>query len=76
MSGGRFFPETPPGTLRLFFALWPGDDVREQMAAQRDRMKQDYGGSHGVTTARFHMTLLFMADFPGRAAVAVDGLRR
>jgi len=64
MTGGRFFPETPAGTLRLFFALWPSDEVREQMAAQRDRMLQDYGGSHGVSTQRFHMTLLFLADFP------------
>lgn len=58
------FLETPPGTLRLFFALWPDDKVRQQLAAQRDLMQQEYGGSHGVSAQRFHMTLLFMAAFP------------
>jgi 2'-5' RNA ligase len=60
----RHFPETPPGTLRLFFALWPNDEVRAQLATQRDLMQQEYGGSHGVAADRFHLTLLFMPDFP------------
>ena len=61
---GRRVTEGPPGTLRLFFALWPNNEVREKLSIQRDLMQQEYGGSHAVVTQRLHMTLLFMAAFP------------
>lgn len=68
---------------RLFFALWPGGEVREQLAqaARTLRVRQQPGG-RWIGPHRYHLTLHFLGDFPAfprlvaeRAAVAAASVR-
>ncbi len=49
--------------MRLFFALWPDDEVRKQIARQRDLIVRAHGGV-ATRTDRFHMTLVFLDGVP------------
>ncbi len=49
--------------LRLFFALWPDDEVRKQIAHQRDLIVRAHGGAP-TRTDRFHLTLVFLDGVP------------
>ena len=46
---------------RLFFALWPDDRVRAELAAQRDRIAHDYAG-RATRADTLHLTILFLGD--------------
>ena len=46
---------------RLFFALWPDDRVRAELAAQRDRIAHDYAG-RATRPDTLHLTLLFLGE--------------
>lgn len=46
---------TATGTRRLFFALWPDADVRQQLASLSHHWTQ-----HPVADENLHMTLLFL----------------
>ncbi len=52
------------GTRRLFFALWPNPEVRQQLA----KVSHDWT-RHPVADANLHMTLLFLG---GRTARELD----
>ena len=45
--------------LRLFFALWPDERVREELAAVIKRLKQSTS-ARWVSTDKLHMTLAFL----------------
>lgn len=47
----------PEATQRLFFALWPDDRVRGQLAAAAHRCTQ-----HPIAGANLHMTLVFLGN--------------
>lgn len=51
--------------LRLFFALWPSDAVRAQLAPHAEAMARDYGGV-ATHPARFHLTLVFLDGLPAQ----------
>lgn len=46
---------------RLFFALWPDDRVRAELAAQRDHIARGYAG-RATRPDTLHLTLLFLGD--------------
>jgi RNA 2',3'-cyclic 3'-phosphodiesterase len=47
----------PEATQRLFFALWPDDKVRSQLAAAARRWTQ-----HPIADTRLHVTLVFLGN--------------
>lgn len=70
-------------THRLFFALWPDDDLRDAIGerAQATRASCDLGG-RPTTPGRYHLTLQFLGSFRplplaviDKAIAAADGLR-
>lgn len=53
---------------RLFFALWPAEDVRERLAAAA-RSAQALRGGRAMRAETLHLTLAFIGAFPrGRLA--------
>lgn len=46
---------------RLFFALWPNNDIRAQLTARRDPIVRDYAG-RPMRADTLHMTLLFLGE--------------
>jgi 2'-5' RNA ligase len=50
-------------SLRLFFALWPGDEVRRQLDAWAEAMHAQCGGRR-VKTENLHVTLAFLGMLP------------
>jgi 2'-5' RNA ligase len=48
--------------VRLFFALWPDDDVRFQISENLNRFKLDRGKSRPVTNSNLHLTLHFVGN--------------
>lgn len=48
---------------RLFYALWPNNEVRAQLAALREPVVSDYAG-RPTRADTLHMTMLFMGDRP------------
>ncbi|MEW5757067.1 MAG: RNA 2',3'-cyclic phosphodiesterase [Pseudomonadota bacterium] len=51
---------SPSDTQRLFFALWPHDDMRQQLAAVV-KAGERWGG-RAVATENLHMTLVFLGS--------------
>jgi RNA 2',3'-cyclic 3'-phosphodiesterase len=49
--------------MRLFFALWPDDDVRLALAAQRLEIARLTGGRPTMPVT-LHMTMVFMGNVP------------
>ncbi len=49
--------------MRLFFALWPDDDIRLQLASQRLEIARLTGGRPTLPVT-LHMTLVFMDNVP------------
>jgi 2'-5' RNA ligase len=64
-------PARAPATARVFFALWPDDAVRRELARRGERMHRLLGGKP-TRAESIHMTLLFLGDVP---AARVDSLR-
>ncbi|MGO4221925.1 RNA 2',3'-cyclic phosphodiesterase [Lysobacter sp. TAF61] len=49
---------------RLFFALWPGDDLRHAIDLTSVRLEREFTpGGRRLDAARFHLTLQFLGDF-------------
>jgi 2'-5' RNA ligase len=46
---------------RLFFALWPGPEVRARLVAQRDAVVREYRG-RPMRPDTLHMTLVFLGE--------------
>ncbi|MGH8081555.1 MAG: RNA 2',3'-cyclic phosphodiesterase [Lysobacter sp.] len=68
-------PQTPVGLHSLFFALLPGDALRERIAGVTDGISAQYNaGGQRVGTRRYHLTLRFLGEAhefqAERAAVA------
>lgn len=57
--------------VRLFFALWPGDDVRRAMWQTGGRLHEVWGGRR-MKPDTLHMSLVFLGDTP---AERLDELR-
>ena len=53
--------EAGANRLRLFFALWPDDEVRRQIAAETDELITATGGNP-VPAVNYHMTLAFLGS--------------
>lgn len=54
---------------RLFFALWPSDEFREEVAAATAEIARASGG-RAIPPRNFHVTLLFLGDVsPSRLEV-------
>jgi len=49
--------------VRLFFALWPGSNVRAQLAACARNLRPECGGRMPAAP-KLHMTLAFLGDTP------------
>jgi RNA 2',3'-cyclic 3'-phosphodiesterase len=49
--------------VRLFFALWPDEEVVRQLAAAAALLKVE-GGTRLVRTQNYHLTLAFAGDVP------------
>lgn len=64
-------------TRRLFFALWPDEAVRGQLAAACAALAEASGG-RPVAPANYHVTLAFLGSVPNEAlpaiVAAVEGL--
>ncbi len=56
-------PDARNTSPRLFFALWPDEQVRREIAALRNRMAQDYCGRQ-TRADTLHLTLLFLGNIP------------
>lgn len=52
----------PLKNVRLFFALWPDDEVRIQIAENLNHFKFDHGKSRLVTNSNLHLTLHFVGN--------------
>ena len=53
---------------RLFFALWPDDALRRQIAAQAVALNHAHeGGGRLLPQDRLHLTLRFMGEYPDEA---------
>ena len=50
---------------RLFFAVYPDDDAREQLA--RVQTGFEAGTAHAVVSDNFHLTLAFLGEVPANA---------
>jgi 2'-5' RNA ligase len=63
----------PSPPERLFFALWPTDDVRERIAARAAAVRShcDPGGRM-VGPARYHLTLRYIGQFAPVPAAVVE----
>ena len=48
---------------RLFFALWPNNEIRAEFASRRDAVTRDYEG-RPMRADTLHMTLLFLGETP------------
>jgi len=58
------FDTAPPTLHRLFFALWPGDELRRDIAEAAERLHRGHGGGgRRIGAHRYHLTLQFLGDF-------------
>lgn len=62
-------------TQRLFFALWPTDDLRAVLTHATRKAVRACGG-RPVPVASLHMTLAFLGSVPERCIPDVDALAR
>ncbi len=58
------------GSQRLFFALWPSNDVRGQLAKAVAPLT-DSGAGRAVPPMNFHITLAFLDQVPDSAYAAI-----
>jgi RNA 2',3'-cyclic 3'-phosphodiesterase len=61
-------PEAGPRKLRLFFALWPDDAMRQTLAAAAAPTVAEVDGE-SVPAANFHVTLAFLGAVQGQTFV-------
>jgi len=63
----------PSQSERLFFALWPDDDLRQQLARHSKPLTQ---ATHGraVPMENFHITLAFLGNVDARQRECIEGM--
>lgn len=62
----------PGGAHRLFFALWPGQDVRDAVASRTERLAVSYTfDGRRLRPDRYHLTMQFLGDIPAEERDAV-----
>jgi 2'-5' RNA ligase len=66
-------PPRAPATARVFFALWPDDKVRRELARRGERMHRLLGGKP-TRAESIHMTLLFLGDVPAARVELLRGV--
>lgn len=64
-------PVARPTQQRLFFALWPTDEFRDQIQAATQSIAQASGGRL-IPTRNFHVTLLFLGEITAESFGAVQ----
>ena len=62
-----------PATARVFFALWPDDAVRRELARRGERMHRLLSGKP-TRAESIHMTLLFLGDVPAARVELLRGI--
>jgi 2'-5' RNA ligase len=71
-------PETPEAAARLFFALWPDEEVRAELGALARQLRGLCGG-RAVPAQNIHLTLAFLGNVPVRRIAELralgDGIR-
>lgn len=60
--------DTTKTTVRLFFALWPDDNVRAALASLTARLHGDCGG-RAMVASNLHATLAFLGNVPQERVV-------
>jgi len=65
----------PSQSERLFFALWPDDDLRQQLARHSKPLTQAVHGRL-VPTENFHITLAFLGNVDARQRECIEGMAR
>lgn len=63
------------GGHRLFFALWPQDDVRAALVHAVAATASLRGAGRVVPAAKLHLTLHFLGGWPDDAAMPLDAVR-
>lgn len=58
---GGFESPVESGLRRLFFALWPSDDLREQLERDTRNVARDSGGRI-IPARNFHVTVAFVGE--------------
>ncbi len=59
-------------TRRLFFALWPDDEIRAGIVARRERLGRV--SRRRVPDHNLHLTLLFLGDQPADRVTAIEAV--
>lgn len=59
--------------LRLFFAVWPPEDLRERLWQALAPLRRARPGVRWVPPDRFHITLRFLGDVPERMVSGLTG---
>ncbi|SFW11467.1 RNA 2',3'-cyclic phosphodiesterase [Nitrosovibrio sp. Nv17] len=63
------------GGIRIFFALWPDEPARRQLAALAERLYAgSCGGGHGVRAANLHLTLAFVGQVAPERLTVLHGV--
>jgi 2'-5' RNA ligase len=62
---------------RLFFALWPGDELRQRIADATAQLQHEHEHEHGpggrrIGAHRYHLTLQYLGDFDVLPPALVD----
>ncbi|MDQ3269749.1 MAG: RNA 2',3'-cyclic phosphodiesterase [Pseudomonadota bacterium] len=60
------------GTHRLFFALWPGEATRGQIAALAAQLRACRPGGRWIPAERYHLTLQFLGTYRHLPAPLVE----
>lgn len=61
-----------PGRLRLFFALWPDDSIRERLAEWTHAIHRESGG-RATRPENVHLTLAFLGSTDPALLPAIEG---
>jgi len=64
-----------PSTRRLFFALWPSDELRHELAARAINWVRPFQ-CRPVPTANFHVTLAFLGAVPSARVAQLGAIGR
>lgn len=57
-------PSPPGGAHRLFFALWPGDEVRDALARTVEAVPAFRDAGRRVAVPKYHLTLHYLGGWP------------
>jgi len=60
--------EQAEGRQRLFLALWPDDEVRQQLQTVQHKLKRSGVRAREIRPQNLHMTVAFLGDVSGQQA--------